>query len=161
VRLDDRVSRHFLQREERTKKVKKRNAMSEAQLIAYLETVAASFEAETGVPDPEIRAKIAELQRVLAQRQTIVRPGAGATGAQEPAAAGEEDVAEGAEAAIRKTAAQMVTVESALAQVESELAADDDAKHFLAQTAELWLPVIHGHVAEGEALDEEAEEDEE
>jgi hypothetical protein len=129
---------------------------SEAQLIQYLETVAASFEAETGVPDPEIRAKIAELQRVLAQRQTIVRPDAGA---EEPTAAGEDDVADGAEAAIRKAAAQMVTVESALAQVESELAIDGDAMHFLAQSAELWLPVIRG-AAEGEALlEEEAEGD--
>jgi hypothetical protein len=122
---------------------------SEAQLIQYLETVAASFEAETGVPDPEIRAKIAELQRVLAQRQTIVRPDAGA---EEPTAAGEDDVADGAEAAIRKAAAQMVTV-------ESELAIDGDAMHFLAQSAELWLPVIRG-AAEGEALlEEEAEGD--
>lgn len=134
--------------------------MSEAALIQYLETVAASFEAETGVPDPEIRAKIAELQRVLAQRQALSRPGAGAAGADEATAAGEDDVAEGAEAAIRQTAAQMVTLESALAQVESELAGDADAKHFLAQSAELWLPVIGGGrvAAEGEELEEGEEE---
>lgn len=115
-------------------------AMEAAQLITYLEGVAASFEAETGSPDPEIRAKIAQLKAVLAQRDATLSSEASRMHAQEDATKEDEDV--GADAALRQASQRMAAVESVLSQVEGELATDSDAKLFLAQSAELWMPVI-------------------
>ncbi|KAJ1632042.1 hypothetical protein T492DRAFT_991619 [Pavlovales sp. CCMP2436] len=114
--------------------------MDAAALIQYLERVASSFEAETGIPDPAIRVKIAQLQAVLAQRDTAVRSDASRMQAEAAQAKGDEDV--GAEVALRQASEHMAAVESALSQVEHELAGDADARHFLAQTVNLWLPVV-------------------
>ena len=43
-----------------------------AALIAYLEQTAAAFEAESGAPDPELRAKIAQLRAALHGRSAEV-----------------------------------------------------------------------------------------
>jgi hypothetical protein len=116
--------------------------MEATQLIEYLQGVAASLEAETGALDPEIRAKIAQLQSALAQRDTTVRSEASKLATNEAADAAAEDV--GASSAIRQASQQMAAVDSALSQVEHDLAENDDAKRFLAQSADMWLPAIRG-----------------
>ncbi|KAG8459081.1 hypothetical protein KFE25_002488 [Diacronema lutheri] len=128
--------------------------MEAVQLIEYLQGVAASLEAETGAPDPEIRGKIAQLQAVLAQRDTTLRAEASKLHAHEETARDDDDV--DADAAIRQASHRMAAVESVLAQVEGDLAADVDAKRFLAQSADLWMPAIgaslHDDASNGSAL---------
>ena len=88
-----------------------------AALIAYLEQMAAAFEAESGAPDPELRAKIAQLRAALhgrsaeveAQATSVAAAADAADGGAEPAVERLQQLcAENLESAERPAAARRV-----------------------------------------------------
>ena len=110
-----------------------------AALIAYLEQTAAAFEAESGAPDPELRAKIAQLRAALHGRSAEVEAQATSVAAAADAADG------GAEPAVERLqqlcAENLESAESRLQHVES-LLGDRDVVETLAGMSEVWMPAL-------------------
>ena len=110
-----------------------------AALIAYLEQTAAAFEAESGAPDPELRAKIAQLRAALHGRSAEVEAQASSVAAAADAADG------GAEPAVERLqqlcAENLESAESRLQHVES-LLGDRDTVEMLAGMSEVWVPAL-------------------
>ena len=110
-----------------------------AALIAYLEQTAAAFEAEGGAPDPELRAKIAQLRAALHGRSAEVEAQASSVAAAADAADG------GAEPAVERLqqlcAENLESAESRLQHVES-LLGDRDTVEMLAGMSEVWVPAL-------------------
>ena len=110
-----------------------------AALIAYLEQTAAAFEAESGAPDPELRAKIAQLRAALHGRSAEVEAQATSVAAAADAADG------GAEPAVERLqqlcAENLESAESRLQHVES-LLGDRDTVEMLAGMSEVWVPAL-------------------
>ena len=110
-----------------------------AALIAYLEQTAAAFEAESGAPDPELRAKIAQLRAALHGRSAEVEAQASSVAAAADAADG------GAEPAVERLqqlcAENLESAESRLQHVES-LLGDRDVVEMLAGMSEVWVPAL-------------------
>ena len=110
-----------------------------AALIAYLEQMAAAFEAESGAPDPELRAKIAQLRAALHGRSAEVEAQATSVAAAADAADG------GAEPAVERLqqlcAENLESAESRLQHVES-LLGDRDVVETLAGMSEVWMPAL-------------------
>mmetsp|Transcript_4589 Transcript_4589/g.11826 ORF Transcript_4589/g.11826 Transcript_4589/m.11826 type:complete len:143 (-) Transcript_4589:407-835(-) len=133
--------------------------MEAAQLIAYLESVAAGFEQETGEADPEIRAKIDLLKQTLAAREARPKPSA-ASSADPVESAGAGDV-EGVDASLQQTASRLRNIESALDEVEGDLKFDADTKKFLADSASVWMPALSVETAGADATHQAAPSQEE
>ena len=110
-----------------------------AALIAYLEQTAAAFEAESGAPDPELRAKIAQLRAALHGRSAEVEAQATSVAAAADAADG------GAEPAVERLqqlcAENLESAEGRLQHVES-LLGDRDVVETLAKMSEVWMPAL-------------------
>ena len=110
-----------------------------AALIAYLEQTAAAFEAESGAPDPELRAKIAQLRAALHGRSAEVEAQATSVAAAADAADG------GAEPAVERLqqlcAENLESAEGRLQHVES-LLGDRDVVETLAGMSEVWMPAL-------------------
>ena len=110
-----------------------------AALIAYLEQTAAAFEAESGAPDPELRAKIAQLRAALHGRSAEVEAQATSVAAAADAADG------GAEPAVERLqqlcAENLESAESRLQHVES-LLGDRDTVEMLAGMSDVWVPAL-------------------
>jgi hypothetical protein len=112
-----------------------------AAMIAQLEVMAADFERQSGVPETEIRAKIAALKSVFAARPGAVAAqraqmdaAMGALDAEEavqpqeqPSAASAATVARAEAAALRSLSAVSDSIEADLGRVDSMLRSDPEA----------------------------------
>jgi len=104
-------------------------------LIAYLEQMADTFEAQSGEEETEIRAKIATLRSVLEARSSVVRRQLQRLETSTGAA--------GEIAADSIVAESLEQIETNLGRVDNLLQDDPDAVAMLANSAHLWVPAVN------------------
>lgn len=128
--------------------VERAGGSSNAALLAHLEQMVSSLEAESGLPEWEMRGKVQQLRAVLEAQPAVIAEQLACIQQYadcDSPADDEDDHAAGALGAALE--AHMESMEQSMRNIDSLLNSDPESAKLLANAAHMWIPSLtHGIV---------------